>query len=194
MGTSSTRAQEHSTTAAPNSSRIPLSAGDTGIFPFGLCKVGVKGYVITTPLDFWPIRRGFRRPARSSFLPLHLLGSQWLKSWIRFSEGVTHIANGTGNEDLDLEVSDIEDSVDEMSSADSAGGYRSWRSFRCVGPFCRVMKMLLGRLEISSKFSAISVERISQINSNYTIKQRTDYSSLGPEKRVMTFAAIYFDR
>jgi hypothetical protein len=65
-------------------------------------------------------------------------------------KGVTHIANGTGNEDLDLEVRDIEDKVEEISPADSAGEYRSWRSFRCVGPFCRVMNVM-GRVEISSR-------------------------------------------
>ena len=41
-GTSSSRAQEHSTTAAPYASRISVSAGDTGILPFGLNDMSVN--------------------------------------------------------------------------------------------------------------------------------------------------------
>jgi len=38
-------------------------------------------YVITMPRHFCPMRRDFTTPALASFLPLHRLGSQWLKSY-----------------------------------------------------------------------------------------------------------------
>ena len=51
----------------------------------------------------------------------------------------THIARGTGKEDLSTESMEREFSEDDISSADSAGGNRSCRHFRWLGAFPRPM-------------------------------------------------------
>jgi hypothetical protein len=88
-GISSSLAQLHSTTATPDSLTISLSAGETGIVPFGLAMCEdwpfERGatYDSTTPLNLEePTFMSFINPMRASFFPEHLRGSQWLKSHI----------------------------------------------------------------------------------------------------------------
>ena len=74
-GTSLTRAHEHSTTAAPYSSRSWLSAGEMVFFAFGLqCQVSssegqeaLETHDMTTPANFWPICNPRISPSFISF-------------------------------------------------------------------------------------------------------------------------------
>src|SRR5208282_6030646 len=77
----------------------------------------------------------------------------------------THIARGTGKEDLMLESMERELSDEDISSADSAGGNRSCRLFRWLGAFPR---------PIASKL--LSVRRSSNFNTYRTLTRCESHS------------------
>lgn len=92
-GTSSSLAQEHSTTANPFAATMSLSAGLTGKVPFGLQaalrrivghRVDARTYDRTMPRNRWPTLRSAISPARASFFPEQRRGSHWSKSWHMF--------------------------------------------------------------------------------------------------------------
>ena len=100
-GTSSRRAQEHSTTATPHFKIISRSEGEITRVPCGLtgCQKSESegrgamrymwkereqkrnAYETTMPRNRDPTLSSLMRPRRASFLPEQRRGSQWLKSW-----------------------------------------------------------------------------------------------------------------
>lgn len=108
-GTSSKRAQEHSTTANPACSIISRSAGLTGRVPLGLREARAnqhslsfrsKGvcstYVTTIPWKRGPTLSSLMSRSCASFLPEQRRGSQWSKSLVRLDSSRCDETGGGG--------------------------------------------------------------------------------------------------
>ena len=144
-GTSSSLAQEASTTARPDAMTTSSSHGAMGLRPFGLAVSSnvsrSEGYstrarnthVKTTPRNRCPTRMDVHSPWRASFLPEHRRGSQWSKS---------HIATGTAiltccsssDSSSSSDPSSLDSSSSESSSPDSSSLLSSSSSSSSLEP------------------------------------------------------------